>query len=87
MADITDKASIRQLVEQVAKQERKIDVLVNNAGITEGTSEVEKGDESVKELMTELWSETVQSWENVYRTNVIGCVPTALSSCFLELTT
>lgn len=47
-------------------------ILVNNAGITKGTSEVEKGDEDATQLGKELFSEEMQNWEDVYRTNVIG---------------
>ncbi|OAX44071.1 NAD(P)-binding protein [Rhizopogon vinicolor AM-OR11-026] len=57
---------------EVSKQENHIDLLVNNAGISEGTSAVEKGDESAKALSMELFGEDQASWENVYRTNVIG---------------
>jgi NAD(P)-dependent dehydrogenase (short-subunit alcohol dehydrogenase family) len=70
--DITSKDSIKRLIQEVSKQEDHIDLLVNNAGISEGTSTVEKGDESAKALSMELFGEDQASWENVYRTNVIG---------------
>ncbi|KAI0065871.1 NAD-P-binding protein [Artomyces pyxidatus] len=70
--DITDKASIQQAVDAIGSKEKHVDVLVNNAGISEGTSVVEKGDEHAEELRNELWSEKFEEWENVYRTNVIG---------------
>ncbi|TRM68727.1 hypothetical protein BD626DRAFT_395007 [Schizophyllum amplum] len=68
--DHTDKKSIMELVEAVKKTGQGVDVLVNNAGISEGSSSVEKGDESAEALSKELMSEDMASWENVYRTNV-----------------
>ena len=70
--DITSKDSIKQLVLEISKQETHIDLLVNNAGVSEGASSVEKGDESAKALSMELFGEDQASWENVYRTNVVG---------------
>ena len=73
-ADIADKTSIEGLVKEIGGKERKIDVLVNNAGISLGTSEVEKGQESAEALQGELWAEKQGDWESVYRTNVVGYV-------------
>ncbi|KAJ4001648.1 NAD(P)-binding protein [Lentinula boryana] len=70
--DITDKKSIQKLVEEVKGREKNIDVLVNNAGVSLGSSEVEKGDESAEQLSEELFGEDLVKWEDVYRTNVIG---------------
>lgn len=71
-ADITDKASIEKLVQDVESREKKLDVLVNNAGVSLGTSSVEKGRESAQALRDELWKETWDDWETIFRTNVIG---------------
>ncbi|TFY62857.1 hypothetical protein EVG20_g6552 [Dentipellis fragilis] len=80
--DITSKASIEQAVGRIGSAEDHIDVLVNNSGISKGSSMVEKGDESAEELKEELWKERFEDWEDVYRTNVIGhffttvaCIP------------
>jgi len=81
--DITSKSSIQKLVEEIQKKEKHVDVLVNNAGISEGTSEVEKGDEDVNALAKELFNEDLDSWENVYRTNVIGYF--FMTSAFMPL--
>ncbi|KAJ3986870.1 NAD(P)-binding protein [Lentinula detonsa] len=70
--DITDKKSIQNLVEEIKGREKNIDVLVNNAGVSLGSSEVEKGDESAEQLGGELFGEDLVKWEDVYRTNVIG---------------
>ncbi|KAI0658528.1 NAD-P-binding protein [Cubamyces menziesii] len=71
-ADITDKASIEHLFNEVSKHEKHVDVLVNNAGVSISTSTVEKGDESAQALKDQLWNEDLSEWETVYRTNVIG---------------
>ncbi|KAG2156348.1 hypothetical protein DEU56DRAFT_231454 [Suillus clintonianus] len=81
--DVMSKESIKQLVQEITKNEDHIDLLVNNAGISEGKSAVEKGDESANDLSTELFGEDQASWENVYRTNVIGCFFT--TTAFLPL--
>ncbi|KAI0758064.1 NAD(P)-binding protein [Fomes fomentarius] len=81
--DVTDKASIEKLVKEISQNEKHVDVLVNNAGISKGTSMVEKGDEGAKELKEQLWNEELSDWEDVYRTNVIGYFFT--SAAFLPL--
>ena len=73
-ADVSDKASIEQLAQQVASKEQKLDVLVNNAGVVLGTSTVEKGKESAEALRDVLWKEKQEDWETIFRTNVIGSV-------------
>ncbi|TFY83116.1 hypothetical protein EWM64_g895 [Hericium alpestre] len=70
--DITSKSSIEQAVKHVQSKEDHLDVLVNNSGISRGSAVVEKGDEDAVQLKEELWSERVEEWEDVYRTNVIG---------------
>ncbi|ESK88499.1 short-chain dehydrogenase [Moniliophthora roreri MCA 2997] len=72
--DITDKQSIQAMVDEVKKKEKHVDVLVNNSGISEGTSSVELGseDKGAQKLGDELWNEDQKAWEDVYRTNVIG---------------
>lgn len=74
VADVTSKSDILNFVHEVSKHEKKLDLLINNAGISEGSSETEKGQESAGALADELWKEDVTQWENVYRTNVIGWV-------------
>ncbi|EGO02249.1 hypothetical protein SERLA73DRAFT_133164 [Serpula lacrymans var. lacrymans S7.3] len=81
--DITSKQSIQSLVSEISKKENHIDCLVNNAGISQGSSDTDKAEESAKELSQELFSEDITSWENVYRTNVIGYY--FLTAAFLPL--
>jgi hypothetical protein len=42
--------------------------------ISRGTSDVEKGNENANALAKELHNDDLNVWEDVYRTNVIGCV-------------
>ncbi|KAJ3479108.1 hypothetical protein NLI96_g9290 [Meripilus lineatus] len=84
-ADITDKDSIEALAKRIGEKEQKIDVLVNNAGISLGTSNVEAGKESAEALQRELWKEKQDNWEAVYQTNVIGYFFTTVA--FLPLLT
>ncbi|EIN11064.1 hypothetical protein PUNSTDRAFT_119862 [Punctularia strigosozonata HHB-11173 SS5] len=70
--DITDKSSIRNLVKEVSSREKWVDVLVNDAGISESTNNVEAGDESAEKLSETLFSDEQATWENTHRTNVIG---------------
>lgn len=71
--DITDKKSISNLVEELKRQgEKNVDVLVNNAGVSVETSQVEKGDETAEKFSEELFGEDLAKWEDVYRTDVIG---------------
>ncbi|KAI5120446.1 hypothetical protein M0805_009908 [Coniferiporia weirii] len=81
--DTRSKESIKKLVEEITAREKHVDVLVNNAGITKGTSSVEKGDEDVVSLAKELWQEDTAEWEDVYRTNVMGLFFT--TAAFLPL--
>ncbi|KAL7282667.1 hypothetical protein ACG7TL_004140 [Trametes sanguinea] len=84
-ADVTDKKSIEHLVNEVSKNEKHVDVLVNNAGVSLGTSTVEKGDESAQALKEQLWNEELSDWETVYRTNVIRRVYFFTTAAFLPL--
>ncbi|KAK0450312.1 uncharacterized protein EV420DRAFT_1621946 [Desarmillaria tabescens] len=70
-------------VYSISQEEDHVGVLVNNAGITSQTTEVEKGDVNAKELSSELWELTVEDWLDVYRTNVMGHFFTA--TAFLPL--
>lgn len=83
VCDVTSKDSVRQLVDEIGRNESQVDLLVNNAGISKTTSEVEKGEGSVKALAEELFNEDPNHWEDIYKTNVIG--PFFVSAAFLPL--
>jgi NAD(P)-dependent dehydrogenase (short-subunit alcohol dehydrogenase family) len=73
--DTSTKQSISQLVHEISSKEKYVNVLVNNAGINTSSHQVvKKGDESATALAEELWAVEQSEWEDVYRTNVIGCV-------------
>jgi len=80
VCDITSEDSIRQLVDDVRKNETQVDVLVNNVGGL-GTREAGKQDESVQALAEDLFNDDPAQWEDVYRTNVIGAF--RVSAAFL----
>jgi acetoacetyl-CoA reductase len=57
-ADISDKAQAQQLIDETVQRFGRIDVLVNNAGITK--------DRTLKKMTTE-------EWEQVIQTDLNGC--------------
>ncbi|KAK0235441.1 hypothetical protein EDD85DRAFT_843032 [Armillaria nabsnona] len=81
--DHTSKDSIQALVQTISRQEKHIDVLVNNAGIATQTADVEKGEVAGKDLAKEMWQLTPDDWLDVYKTNVMGHYFT--SAAFLPL--
>ncbi|KAJ3867704.1 hypothetical protein EV359DRAFT_78297 [Lentinula novae-zelandiae] len=85
--DITDKKSIQKLVEEVEGREKNIDVLVNNAGVSLGTRQVEKGDESAKQLSEELFGTDLVKWEDVYRTTSAAPVHPGRTAAVINTTT
>ncbi|KAJ5537049.1 hypothetical protein N7513_010235 [Penicillium frequentans] len=82
-ADITSKESIKKLVDEISSKESKLDILINNAGISSTTYETER--EDPKALQEELFhnKSTLEEWEDVMRTNVTQLFFT--TSAFLPL--
>ncbi|KIM63699.1 hypothetical protein SCLCIDRAFT_15512 [Scleroderma citrinum Foug A] len=80
ICDVTSKDSIRQLVDDIRKNETRVDVLVNNAGGL-GTREAGRQDESIQALAEDLFNDDPAQWEDVYRTSVIGAF--RVSAAFL----
>ncbi|KAJ1307173.1 hypothetical protein OPQ81_001290 [Rhizoctonia solani] len=74
--DVADKDTIRKAVKQVEQEEGKLDVLVNNAGITGPTSpffnqEGSPENKSPAALGTALFeNEKVEDWQGLYGNNV-----------------
>jgi len=85
--DIRDKESIQKFADEIAAKEKKVDILINNAGISRGSSEVEKGHEEHghKKLKDELWTEKIEEWDDTFKTNVTGHFFTTVA--FLPLLT
>lgn len=72
-ADITNKESIQALAKEISEKEKKLDVLVNNAGVSIESSETEKvSSGGVEALQKELWQESWENWQKTFDTNVIG---------------
>ncbi len=71
-ADINSKESIQTLANEIKAKEKKLDVLVNNAGVSLETSNTDAAEESAEALQEALWNESWNNWEATYRTNVIG---------------
>jgi len=70
-ADITDKKDIVSLYDQISKQEKHLDILINNAGISTSTFNTEASSaEEMKKNMFENEEATFKDWDDVYRTNV-----------------
>lgn len=73
VGDITSKDSISNIIKELSSQEKQLDILINNAGISGPTRSVEKGEEEGAEsLAEELWKDSFEDWTNVYNTNVTG---------------
>lgn len=70
--DTSKKESIAELAKELSRRENYVNVLVNNAGISDETQSVEKGDEGAEALSKELFKVEPSSWLNTYNTNVVG---------------
>jgi len=57
--------SIAKLVSEISAKEPHLNLLVNNAGISGPTREVEKAKQSAEALKEELWKDTFDDWQNV----------------------
>ncbi|KAF2759971.1 NAD(P)-binding protein [Pseudovirgaria hyperparasitica] len=70
-ADITSKADIKRLVQEISSKESRLDILINNAGISSKTHQTEA--ESAEEMSKNLFDPedaTFEDWVETYRTNV-----------------
>lgn len=70
-ADVTSKESIQKLVDEISSKESKLDILINNAGISSANQNTDQ--EDPKDLQQELFHNKgkVSDWEDVMRTNVM----------------
>lgn len=69
--DVSDKAQIAKLVEEISSKEQCLCILINNAGISGSTFQTEAG--SASEMKANLFDDpkaTFEDWTDVYRTNV-----------------
>ncbi|GAA5975800.1 hypothetical protein JCM10908_005284 [Rhodotorula pacifica] len=68
--DVTKKADLERIVNEIKKEHEGIHILVNNAGIVGEVTQVRK-EMSAKELSDNFWEgQSFDGWDNVFRTNV-----------------
>ena len=81
VGDVSTKEGVSKIKKEIESKEKCVCILVNNAGIAPGKTEV-KG--SSEELVNKLFDGTTeQEWLDVYQTNVVG--PFLMSTAFLPL--
>jgi NAD(P)-dependent dehydrogenase (short-subunit alcohol dehydrogenase family) len=81
VGDVSTKEGVSKIKKEIESKEKCVCILVNNAGIAPGKTEV-KG--SSEELVDKLFNGTTeQEWLDVYQTNVVG--PFLMSTAFLPL--
>jgi NAD(P)-dependent dehydrogenase (short-subunit alcohol dehydrogenase family) len=70
-ADIRHKSEVARLVKEIESREECLSILINNAGISGSTQQVEsKTAEEMKNNLFDTEASTVEDWVNTYRTNV-----------------
>lgn len=69
--DVTSKASIQKLVQEISSKEKVLHILINNAGIASTTqnTDIQNPDELSDTLFKDE-TVTFDQWERVYRSNV-----------------
>lgn len=83
-ADVTDKSSIEKLVEEISSNEKALDILINNAGVSSATQDTDKQTpEDLRKALFEDASSSMEEWDKTYRTNVVQCFYT--TTAFLPL--
>jgi len=80
--DVTKKKDLEDLVDQISKKEKYINVLVTNAGVAGPKAEPDLP--NAAELSKKLWeSETFEAWSSTFNTNVSAVYFTTIA--FLPL--
>lgn len=70
-ADITSKESIQKLDDEISSTESKLDILINNAGISSTSQNTDQEDPmELQKGLFHNWSK-ISEWEDVMRTNVM----------------
>ncbi|KAG6040337.1 hypothetical protein E4U41_000894 [Claviceps citrina] len=82
-ADVSSKESIQSLVKEVESREKCLCILVNNAGIANGSTYNSEA-KSAKDLQSTMFNDsTFDTWIDLYRTNVAALYFT--TAAFLPL--
>jgi NAD(P)-dependent dehydrogenase (short-subunit alcohol dehydrogenase family) len=70
-ADVSSKSDIARLVKEIESRETCLCILINNAGISGSTQQVEsKTAEEMKKNLFDAENSTFEDWTNTYRINV-----------------
>lgn len=80
--DVTKKADLQSLFEQLQKKEKYINLLICNAGVS--GPKAEPTEQDAKDLKKQLWdNESVEEWQKTFETDVTSVYFTAVA--FLPL--
>jgi len=70
-ADISKKADVAKLYDEISSKEKQLDILINNAGISTGTFNTEAGSaEELKKALFDNEKATYEDWSSIFSTNV-----------------
>ncbi|KAL5360592.1 NAD(P)-binding protein [Aspergillus floccosus] len=71
--DLSSKESISALVDQISQREKRLDMLISNAGIRRDTPEsCNVLTAPLSELQASMWSSRYDDWEATFRINAIA---------------
>ncbi|KAK0458143.1 uncharacterized protein EV420DRAFT_1543755 [Desarmillaria tabescens] len=62
----TSRESIQALVKTISKQEKDIDIMVNDVGTATQTADAKKGEMAQKDLAKEMWQLMLDAWLDTY---------------------
>lgn len=83
-ADVSTKADIKKLVDEISSKESHLDILINNAGINVNTQQTEaKSSSEMKANLFDDESEDFDNWADTFKTNVAQLF--FMTSAFLPL--
>ena len=86
VSDVTDKQSIRKLYDEIASKEKKLCILVNNAGISSTKLNLDDaGDDAaaLRKVAFDSEDSSMEEWDSTMRTNVAH--PFFVTMAFLPL--
>ncbi|KAJ5620601.1 hypothetical protein N7510_004585 [Penicillium lagena] len=70
-SDVTDKASIDKIVQELSSREKYLSILINNAGISSSSVTTEHEDpDKLRQSLFEDAAGGTEEWDRVFRTNV-----------------
>jgi NAD(P)-dependent dehydrogenase (short-subunit alcohol dehydrogenase family) len=81
--DVTSKADLQRIADEVKARSGYVNVLIANAGISGPPSNGTKPDASIRDIQSYLWQPSFEDMLSVYGANVLGVYFTTVA--FLEL--